>query len=123
MCPEALPVPVSDIEYRSNLSKLTLREVEEWINKYRGLQGRFELLETFARRSELYNRVIKPLLSIETSGSIEVERRVKPMKNEILTKQRNRLSDEKAAILLRASQNLRYLAEAKSAMKQAIANS
>ena len=93
MCPEALPVPVSDIEYRSNLSKLTLREVEEWINKYRGLQGRFELLETFARRSELYNRVIKPLLSIETSGSIEVERRVKPMKNEILTKQRNRLSE------------------------------
>ena len=55
----------------------------------------------------------KPLLSMHTVGSIDVERRIKPVKNDILSKTCNRLSDSKATVLYRTSENLNHLMKAK----------
>ena len=51
---------------------------------------------------------------------MDTERVVKPLKNVLLTKQRNRLSDSdhKAMVLFRASQNLKHLHRFKTEMKQ-----
>ena len=47
---------------------------------------------------------------------MEVERRVKPLKDSILTKKRNRLSDSKAMVLWRAAENLKHIMHAKKAL-------
>ena len=65
----------------------------------------------------------KPLLSMGTVGSINVERRVKPMKESILTKKRNRLTDSKAIALFRARENLRHLMNAKKILGKKITDS
>ena len=59
-----------------------------------------------------------PLASIRTEGSISVERVAKPLKNKVWSKERNKLGPEKAAVLLRAGLNLRFLHEAKQSLKQ-----
>eukprot|EP00956_Cyclotella_meneghiniana_P037398 scaffold138000_cov60-Cyclotella_meneghiniana.AAC.1 len=69
--------------------------------------------ETFAAHSELYQLIAKPLILMRTVGSIDVERRIKPLKDTILTKKRNRLSDAKAAVLYRARENLNHIMNAK----------
>jgi hypothetical protein len=56
----------------------------------------------------------KPLLSMRTVGSNDVERRVKPLKLTMLTKKRNRLQDPKGICLFCASENLRYIMTAKN---------
>eukprot|EP00956_Cyclotella_meneghiniana_P023264 scaffold44959_cov39-Cyclotella_meneghiniana.AAC.3 len=48
-----------------------------------------------------------------TVGSIDVERRVKLLKDTILTKKRNWLSDAKANVLYRARENLKHIVNAK----------
>eukprot|EP00956_Cyclotella_meneghiniana_P014446 scaffold21567_cov36-Cyclotella_meneghiniana.AAC.2 len=68
---------------------------------------------TFTAHSELYQLIAKPLISMRTVGSIDVERRVKPLKDTILTKKRNRLSDTKANVLYRAHENLKHIMNAK----------
>ena len=55
---------------------------------------------------------------MRTVGSIDVERLAKPLKHQLLTKERNRLCDEKVITLFRASQNLRHLMKAKKALSQ-----
>eukprot|EP00956_Cyclotella_meneghiniana_P011468 scaffold16074_cov66-Cyclotella_meneghiniana.AAC.12 len=57
------------------------------------LQSRLCWFETFAAHSKLYQLIANPLFSMSTVGSIDVERNVKPLKDTILTKKRNRLSD------------------------------
>ena len=52
-----------------------------------------------------------------TTGSIDVERVVKPFKHNLLRKERNRLSDENGIVLFRPAQNLRYMMKAKMALK------
>ena len=77
------------------------------------VEGRFRFVyQSFAKTKVFYLKVARPLLSMCTVGSIDVERRIKPVKNDILTKFRNRLSDEKGIILYRASENLRHLMNA-----------
>ena len=44
---------------------------------------------------------------------MEVERRVKPLNDSILTKKSNRLSDSKAMVLWRAAENLKHIMHAK----------
>ena len=65
-----------------------------------------------SRKCQLYRLVAEPLPSVRTAGSIDVERAVKPMKNGILTRDRNRLGDA-AGVLMRASENLKILMKAK----------
>eukprot|EP00956_Cyclotella_meneghiniana_P028747 scaffold67833_cov52-Cyclotella_meneghiniana.AAC.2 len=58
--------------------------------------SRLRWLETFPAQCELYQLSLQNL-SMRRVGSIDVERRVKPLKDTtILTKKRNRLSDAKA---------------------------
>ena len=57
---------------------------------------------------------------MRTVGSIDVERRIKPVKHEILTKKRNRLLDPKGIALYRASENLRHLMKAKKILGKKI---
>ena len=73
--------------------------------------------------SPLYFTVAKPLMSIRTTGSMDVERLAKPLKDVILTKKRNRLSDERTVSLLRAQQNLKYLMSAQEVLKGKVCDS
>ena len=72
----------------------------------------------FAEHSEFYLKVVKPLLLMRTVGSIDVERRIKPIKKEILTKKRNRLQDPKGVALFRASENLKHILKAKKSWQE-----
>ena len=72
----------------------------------------------YAPNSPLYHKVAKPLLSMCTTGSLDTEHIVKPSKHNILTKKRNRLADDKAITLIRASENLKHLMKIKTDMKQ-----
>ena len=83
------------------------------VTTHGGITCRLHWFEAYAPHSKLYRLVAEPLLSIRTAGSIDVERAVKPMKNSILTRDRNRLGDDAAGILMRASENLKILMKAK----------
>ena len=48
---------------------------------------------------------------------MDVERTAKPFKHCILTKERNRLTDESGVVLFRAGQNLKHLHHARTAIK------
>ena len=87
------------------------------------MQGRFNFFETFAENSEFYQRVAKPLLSMRTVGSIDVERMIKPIKHNILTKKRNCLHDPKGIALYRASENLKHIMDAKLILGKKITDS
>ena len=52
-----------------------------------------------------------------TEGSISVERVAKPLKNKVLTKERNRLGTGRAELLLRAGLNLNFIRAAKQDLK------
>ena len=80
---------------------IELGQVSDWITKHGGMTGCLRWFEAYAPHSKLYRLVAEPLLSIRTAGSIDVERAVKPMKNSILTKERNRLGDDAAGVLMR----------------------
>ena len=54
---------------------------------------------------------------------MNVERIAKPLKHQILTKERNMLGDKKATVLLRVSENLRFLFQAEQALRAAIHDS
>ena len=87
------------------------------------MKGRFLFFETFMANNEFYQKVAKPLLSMRTVGSMDVERRVKPIKYEILTKKRNRLQDPKGVALYRTSENLKHIMKAKMALGKKITDS
>ena len=53
-----------------------------------------------------------------TAGSMDVERKVKPIKHKILSKERNALSDGKAIVLFRARENLKHLMKVKTDFKK-----
>ena len=63
--------------------------------------------------SSLYQHVGKPLLSMKSVRSIDVECAAKPSNHPIMRKDGNLLSDEKGVLLFRVRQNLRYLMETK----------
>ena len=60
---------------------------------------------------------------MRTVGSIDVERRVKPLKHNILTKKRNRLLDSKGICLFRASENLKHIMAAKKILGKSVTDS
>jgi hypothetical protein len=65
------------------------------VEKYNNIDGHFRFFEVYARFSLLYQQVGKRLLSMKSVGSMDVERTAKPFKHCILTKDRNRIFDEK----------------------------
>ncbi len=65
--------------------------------------------EVYARFSPLYQQVEKHLLSMKSVGSMDVERTAKHFKHYMLSKNRNRLSDERGVVMFRAGQNLKHL--------------
>ena len=67
------------------------------------------ILTTFV----FYQKVAKPLLSTGTVGSMDCERRAKPLKHTILTSQRNRMNDPTGVALLRGYENLHHIMNAK----------
>ena len=90
---EALPASIPDIELENKNKSFSVEEVKEWVEKHNAIDGRFQFFETFAASSEFYLKVAKPLLSMRTVGSIDVERRIKRIKHNILNKKRNRLQE------------------------------
>ena len=120
---DPLPAAVGMEELIRNNNKLTIDEVEEWIVSNDGIKGRLRFFETFARNNDFYMKVVKPLLSMRTTGSIDVERRIKPLKHNIVTKKRNRLKDPKGVSLLRASENLKHIWDAKLNLGKRITDS
>ena len=115
-----LPPPVTNQQLADNNKKLTIDDVEQWIVRGGGIQGRFRFFETFARNNEFYLKVAKPLLSLCTTGSIDVERRTKPINHTIMTKKHNRLMDPKGVALFRASENLKHIMKAKKSLGKKI---
>jgi hypothetical protein len=91
--------------------------VLEWVEKYKNIDGLFHFFEVYACFSPLYQQVGKHLLSMKSVGSMDVERTAKPFKHCILTKDRNRLSDEKGVVMFRAGQNPKHLHHARTAIK------
>ena len=111
---EPLPDEVTDDELEKRNREITFDQVQKWAEENDGVEGRFSFFyQSFAKTKVFYHKVAKRLLSMHTVGSIDVERRIKPVKNDILTKQRNCLMDEKGVVLNRASENLRHLMNAK----------
>ena len=90
---DPLPPIVTGEQLEVNNKDFTFDQVQEWIEGSDGIAGRFRFYEAFGKHSEFYQRIAKPLLSMRTVGSIDVEHRIKPVKHEILTKKRNRLLD------------------------------
>ena len=109
---EALPASIPDIELENKNKSFSVEEVKEWVEKQNAIDGCFQFFETFAASSEFYLKVANPLLSMRTVGSIDVERRIKRIKHNILTKKRNRLQDPKGVVLYRASENLKHIMNA-----------
>jgi hypothetical protein len=91
--------------------------VEEWVEKYENIDGRVRFFEVYACFSSLYQKVGKCLLSMKGVGSINVECTAKPFKHCILTKDRNKLGEEKGTVIFRAGQNLKHLHHAHITIK------
>ena len=68
-------------------------------------------------------KVAKPLLPMRMVGSMDVERTVKPVKHEIMTRNCNRLSDPKGVALFRAKVNLKHIMDAKKRLGKRITDS
>ena len=109
----SIPPFVTTSVLDENTKNITFDDVQEWIEENGCVAGRFRWFKVHARQSLFCQLVAKRLLSMRTVGSIDVERQIKPMKNAVITKDRNRLGTAKATVLYRTSENLRHLMKAK----------
>ncbi len=98
---EPLPVPVNEDQLKNNNDELTIVDIVMWMKNGGGghMKGHLIWWETFARHTDLYQNIAKPLLSIRTVWSMDVERRAKDLKHEILCPKRNRLSPDQVVTL------------------------
>ena len=118
-----LPATVDPEQLIKNNSKLSIDDVAAWIENNKGLEGRFAWCETLARETNFYQKIARKLLSVSAVGSIDVEQRAKGLKHEILSKARNRLSDNQAIALHGMSENLRQLHKERSDVMDKIQDS
>ena len=65
----------------------------------------------------LCQQIMKRLLSMKSIGSMDVKRTDKLFKHCMLSKDKNRLSDEKGIVMYRAGQNLKHLHHAWETIK------
>ena len=114
---EPLAPAVTEKELNASTKNIDLSQVSKSITKHGGSIGRLRWFEAYAPHSKLFCRVTEPLLSVCTAGSIGVERTVEPLKNSILTKERNQFDYSKAGVLMRASENLKILMKIKTSFK------
>ena len=114
--PTESPRPPSDRFQEER--ELTIQMVSQWVSTTGGHQGRLEFF-SIAPPSKLYDLVIEPLLSVRSTGSISVERVAKPLKNNVWSKLRSNLGQDKAEVCLRAGLNLRYLMKVRSTVHKA----
>ena len=112
-----IPAPVSVDQLDKTYNDFTLDDVMSWIEDHNNIEGRFRFFDVYNPNSAFYCRVARPLISMHTTGSIDVERVAKPFKHNLLWKERNCLSDENGIVLFRSAQNLRYLMKANMALK------
>ena len=70
-----------------------------------------------------YMEVANPLLSVGTTGSIEVECYIKPLKHNINTKKHNGLESPKGVYLLRAREKLNQIWKTKLNIGKKMKNS
>ena len=110
-------------QLEKNNKSFSVEDVRRWTEKHDGVRGRFRFYSLYAASFEFYQLVAKPLVSMRTVGSINVERRAKPIKHTIMTKKRNRLRDPKGVALYRASENLNHIMAAKKALGKKINDS
>ena len=110
-------------QLKENNQQFTVADVKHWVKESGAIDGRFEFFEAFMESNDFYQKIAKPLLLMRTVGSIDVERRVKPIKHTIMTKKRNRLQDPKGVALFRASENLKHIMKAKLALGKKITES
>ena len=106
-------------ELEVNNSEFTLAQVRDWVVAHMHPEGRFHFFKfkVYRPNSLFYQRIALPLLSMCTTGSIDVEWAAKPYKNRMLTKDRNCISDEKGIVLFRGGRYLKHLAKAKMELK------
>jgi len=107
---------LSDIQIVIDQNKLTLNEVSEWVLKTGGHDSRLQFF-TILSQNRIYDKIVEPLLSVRSTGSIVVERVAKPMKNDVLSKFRQRLGEERAEMCLRAGMNLGFLMNSRAEIR------
>eukprot|EP00956_Cyclotella_meneghiniana_P020404 scaffold36024_cov32-Cyclotella_meneghiniana.AAC.1 len=122
---EFMPSPEADNfeQLEANNKEFGVKFVKQHAKSSGNVASRLRWFETFAAHSELYQLIAKPLIVMRTVRSIDVECRIKPLKDTILTKKRNRLSDAKAAVLYRARENLNHIMNAKKILGKSITDS
>ena len=120
---DPVPAAVELDQLIKNTTELTIDEVEEWIVSNQGIKGRLRFFETYAMHNKFYLLVAKPLMSMRTTGSIDVEHRIKPLKHNIITKKLNCFKDRKRVMLLRAGENLKHELAAKMQLGKKITDS
>mmetsp|Transcript_12652 Transcript_12652/g.20854 ORF Transcript_12652/g.20854 Transcript_12652/m.20854 type:complete len:495 (-) Transcript_12652:418-1902(-) len=120
---QPLPEPVSAEQLQINMEAITIDEVITFVEDTRNVMARLEFFNAFASNNLFFIKVARPLLSMRTVGSMDVERKVKFMKEKILTKHRNRLKDPKGVALYRVRENLNHIMKAKKQLGMKITES
>ena len=118
-----LPTAVDLEQLIKSNSTLSIDDVAAWIENKKGLEGQFAWYETLSRETNFYQENSRKLLSIGTIGSIDVERRAKGLKYEILNNARNRLSEDQAITLCGTSENLSHVQKSRADMMDKIQDS
>jgi len=77
-----------------------IEDVKTWIVGTGSIEARLNWFGTFVTNSEFFLKVAKLLLSMRTVGSIDVERKGKPIKHTIMSKKHNCLKDPKGGAVL-----------------------
>lgn len=97
---------------------LTIKDVSDWIRETGAHTQRLAWFESNAKKTVLHTKAAKQLLSVSITGSMDVERAAKPLKNSVLTKERASMSVGTADIALRAGINLHFLQAAKERLQK-----
>ena len=89
----------------------------------KNVTARIEFFNTFGSNNLFYTMAARPILSMHTVGSMDVECMIKPVKHTIMTKHLNRLKDPKGVALFRLSENLKHIMKAKKMLGKKITES
>jgi len=98
-------------------------DFKTWFVGTGSMGARLNWFGTSTANSEFFLKVAKPLISIHTVISINVERKVNPIKYTIMTNKCNHLKDPKGFVLYRAQKNLKHGMRAKKALEKKITDS
>ena len=118
----AVPDNVSLDKFEFYNGKNDLERVQEWVEKYNGINGRFRFFQAYMPLSPLGQTTGKPLISMKASGLIDVESAAKPSKHLILQKDFNLLSGAKGVKLFRYQENPKHLHTACEVLKSKFYN-